>query len=186
MNLYNLHNDPRSLHKHQEAHDTITDIIFDEIRKGKRINDRQLTALASNPDAGVVYAVKYLRGRFREAEPTIAKVALASYEYAEKAIERRFPAGEKAIASDPTVALLYARNVIEGPWPEGEKAIASHPMRARSYALFVLKDKFPAGERAISKEPSFVKQYNEMLEKKGYSNEDLIDVKKDINKTFHP
>ena len=56
-----------------------------------------------------------------------------AYEYAKDVIRGRWPEAEATIAKDPYSAYHYARDVIGGRWPEGEAAIAKSPGYAKVY-----------------------------------------------------
>jgi hypothetical protein len=53
--------------------------------------------------------------------------------YAYNVIRGRWPEAEATIASDPCCAYWYAHNVIKGRWPEAEATIASNPHWAHWY-----------------------------------------------------
>ena len=117
VNLYKYHTNPEELDRYSEREDIVPELVWDQVRKGKKLNQKQLAALAKSP--------KY------------------AYQYAEGVINGRFPEGEKAIASEPYYAYFYAKDVIKGRFPEGEKAIASNSDSAYFYAKDVINGRFP-------------------------------------------
>ena len=80
-----------------------------------------------------------IKGRWPEAESTIAMDASKAYVYARDVIKGRWPEAEPTIARHAQEAYLYARDVIKGRWPEGEKAISENPHIAHMYARDVIK-----------------------------------------------
>ncbi len=139
MNLYKLHDKPKSLHEYEEAHNTVPELIKQQIKSGKPANAQQLKNIASDP----YYA----------------------YWYAKDIIKGGFPEGEKAIASNPKYVYCYARDIIKGQFPEGEKAISSNPHNAYWYAINIIKGIWPEGEPAIASDPQYSKAYQELLNK---------------------
>ncbi len=133
MNLYKLHDNPKSLHKYEERNNVVPELIKKQIESGKPANAQQLKIIASDPDYAYLYARDVINGRFPEGEKAIASDPDYAYLYARDAVKGRFPAGEKAFASDPYYAYLYTKHIIKGRWPEGEKAIASSPWYSKLY-----------------------------------------------------
>ena len=107
-----------------------------------------------------------------EFESALAKLkgnAEAKYEYAYRIIKGRWPEAEPSIARNPKIAVDYAINIIKGRWPEAESAIIdyvldevdwcdtkrayvpkqSKPILAR-YIQYLIKEKWPEVEPAIS------------------------------------
>ncbi len=107
MNLYKLHDKPKSLYGYEERNNVVPELIKKQIESGKPVNAQQLKNIVSNSELALWYANDIIKGRW--------------------------PAGEKAIASDPWYAYLYAKYIIKGRFPEGEKAIASNPGYIKSY-----------------------------------------------------
>jgi hypothetical protein len=110
-------------------------VAYEQATKGKKLDARQLAAIASNPSYAYYYAI-YV-------------------------IKNRWPQGEAAIASSPAYAYSYARHVIKGRWPEGETAIASNPEYAYLYAKNIIRGRWPKGEAAITK--GYAREYNDFL-----------------------
>ncbi len=123
MNLYKLHDKPKSLHGYEERDNVVPELIRKQIDSGKPANAQQLKNIASNPELVYWYAITIIKGRFTEGEQAIASDPNDAYLYAKYVIKGRFPEGEPAIASDPWYAYLYAKYVIKGRFPEGEKDI---------------------------------------------------------------
>jgi hypothetical protein len=84
---------------------------FEQATKGKKLNARQLAAIASHPRYAYLYAINFIQGRW--------------------------PEGEAVIASDPFYAYYYALYVIKDRWPEGEATIYSNPVLADEYNDFL-------------------------------------------------
>lgn len=204
MNLYNLHKDPKSLHKHKEAHDTRIELISDRIDNQQKLNANQIKVIGSDYSALCYkYAHWVLEGKFPGGEKAISTNSSSSLAYAENVLKGRFRAGEQAIIDSrgPNDALNYAIRVIKGPWPEAEDTFASTGMLAYRYAANVLKGRFPKGEKEIAKHaglvvsyamviknrfpagekilrssgtPGHIRQYNEVLTQAGFSDDYLI------------
>lgn len=177
MNLYNLHKDPKSLHKHKEAHDFVPDLLrnTEEYKKGN-LNPKQLETVLNDPYLAYNYMLRHGRNQpWPEAEDGLAKDAETANLYAEFYIRGRFPKGEKTIAKDRWIAIDYAQNVLKGRFPAAEKAISGDPKSAYEYAVKIIKDKWPPGEYAMSHvDDDYDEAYNEFLKSKGYGEEDLI------------
>lgn len=73
--------------------------------------------LALNPQIAYLYSLKVMRGRFKEAEPTISKSAEWSVRYARFVIRGRFRIAERAISKDTMWAYEYAVKVVKGRLP---------------------------------------------------------------------
>ena len=71
------------------------------------------------------------------AGPRIATYSHYAYHYARDVIKGRWPEAEVTIAKSPKHAYLYARDVIKGRWPEAEAVIAADPSYAKSYNEFL-------------------------------------------------
>ena len=117
MNLYDLHNKPEDLHRHDAIDTHVADAFWDKYK--------------NNP------------GELKKRESAIAKNTLYSYLYAEYIIKKRFELGEPAIAKDADYSYWYARNVLKGRFKLGEPAIAKRTWYASKYAEEIVKGKFP-------------------------------------------
>lgn len=97
MNLYNLHNNSKTLYKYDEAIIKIPEIFMQLYRmdedKLKELED----AIATSPKYSFMYANDYLEGRFRK--------------------------GESAILTSPQLSFYYTRNFIKDRWLEAEDVI---------------------------------------------------------------
>jgi hypothetical protein len=81
-----------------------------------------------------------------------------AYWYAVRVLKGRFREGEPALATDPRAAYNYSMH-INGPFSEGEPAIATDPQWASLYAKWVLNRRFPEAEVAIATDPEWAKEY---------------------------
>ena len=81
MNIYNLHDDPKSLDHHEQAHDEVVDVFWG----------------------------KYNFSDLKEREPAIAKHAAYSYEYARN-FKDGFKLGEPAIKEFPFYLDVYIKH----------------------------------------------------------------------------
>jgi hypothetical protein len=107
-----------------------TDIILAEApHSGRPPTEKELT----DPHLAYHYARLGIKGRWPEAEATIATDPYCAYSYARYVIGGRFPEAEAAIAKDPITAYEYVCHFIKGRWPEGEAAIATDPGAAKLY-----------------------------------------------------
>jgi hypothetical protein len=106
-----------------------TSRILGEARKVRPPTNRELT----DPHGAYFYAEEKLRmGRFPEGEPAIATDPYWAYMYARHIIKGRWPEAEATIATSPW-GFPYAWHVIGGRWPEGEATIAKDPIWAEKY-----------------------------------------------------
>ena len=71
------------------------------------------------------YARNIIKGRWFEAEETIATSPGWAYFYARDVIKDRWPEVETLMASSPEWAYFYARDVIKGLWIEAEETISA-------------------------------------------------------------
>ena len=178
MNLYNLHKDPKSLHKHREAHDTRIELISNRIDAGQKLNDKQIKAIAGDYSSLCYkYAQNVLNGRFRAGEEAISKVPGTALSYAINILQGRFRAGEEAIINTrgrPDDIVTYALRVIKGPWPEAEDKIAESSMLSYRYAANVLKGRFPKGEKEIAKHAGLVVSYAMLIKNRFPAGEKIL------------
>jgi hypothetical protein len=148
MNLYDFHDEPKSLHAHEEADYKVVKVFWDKYRSKPEELKKREQAIAKNGNYAIQYAAYILKKPFPEGEAAIFKKPRAAITYAQKFGIRNKDA-EKVIAQSPELAYEYAKKVIKGRWPEGEKAIASRATSAFSYADSVLRAPFPDGEQTI-------------------------------------
>lgn len=176
MNLYNLHKDPKSLHKHEQAHDVVPALIAQQFEDPDFSPTKtQTEAILKSPYLSYEYAVEVLdNSRFLPGEKAIATSPKYALRYALVVLKKRFRLGEKAIASSAMTAVDYAIHVIKGEWLPGENAIATSHAHSMRYALHAIKDKWPLGEKIMSTNVYTTTKYNQMLRDKGYSEDDLI------------
>lgn len=90
--------------------------------------------IAKDAEWACQYASDVIKGRWPEAEATIAKNAYWAYRYARYAIKGRCPEVEDTIAKNANWAYRYVRHVIKGRWPEVEDTIAKDAHWAYWYA----------------------------------------------------
>lgn len=117
--------------------------LKEPFKKGEEI-------IATNPMLSVIYSKEILKKRFKQAEPTIAKDAKASYEYA-LTHNQRFKEGEQSILdhcrrNDGEIACDYAMNVIKGRWVESEPIILESDRLILKYAVKVIKGRWLEAE----------------------------------------
>lgn len=176
MNLYDFHDDPKSLKHHDTAHDAVPTLIWSKFQNGllsrnEMLQYRSVFAKKGTP-AWIMtqYALAVLGPgkRFEEAEDEIAKDAYAAYSYSNNSIRGPWKKGEAAISKDPTWALQYALNIKESRWPEAEKTIATDPSSAYEYARLILKGPFPEGEKAIASDAAISYKYAEFAIKRPF------------------
>ena len=79
--------------------------------------------IALNPQVAYLYALKVMRGRFKQAEPLISTNAEWSVRYARFVLKGRFVSAEKTISKDPMWALEYACKVVGGRLPSRMHAV---------------------------------------------------------------
>jgi hypothetical protein len=149
MNLYKLHSSPDQLIGFKQAKDVVPELVWDVLRKGKKLNPIQIKTVASNAKTALEYAKVRGSGRWPPGEAAIATNAEKSYFYANDVLESRFLKGEAVIAKDPNYAYYYAFDIIKGRWLPGEKAIATEPFAAYNYATEIIGDRWLEGEKAI-------------------------------------
>lgn len=153
MNLYNLHDNPKDLHKHSDADKEIIQVFWDTYKHDPHELKKREAVIAKNATAARCYATRTLRAPFPAGEKAIFADAIETLEYA-KAFGIRNAEVEKKIAKDSSLAYQYAKYVIKGRWPEGESAIAKSPITSFNYAHSVIKKPFPAGEEIMYKRGS--------------------------------
>ena len=142
MNIYNLHNQPESLHKHAIAQETVPKLIWHKYQNN-------LTKL-------------------KDYEDILAKSPEFAFHYAWQVLKKPFPKGEPAIAKDPKYTVKYAEYVLDGPFKLGEPNIAKDVRLSFFYARDVLKGhRFPLAEPLIAKDAHFSVAYNSMLKRMG-------------------
>jgi len=124
MNLYNLHNEPRTLDKYDEV------LQFPEFAYGKLKDDYY----EEHTDEKLLHV--------------ISKSAEYSYKWANYC-DKRFALGENAISKDPGFAYRYARDVLHSRFALGEEAIATDGRASFFYAKYILHDRFELGENSI-------------------------------------
>jgi hypothetical protein len=94
----------------------------------------------SNSESALEYTLQ-MGKRWREAETVILNEgeALTAYEYALHVIGGRWRKAEPIIAKDLETAFFYAQNVICGRWPKIEPIIMKDPYYASMYIKEVLR-----------------------------------------------
>lgn len=130
-----------------------------------------LAKLKGNAEAKYEYAYRIIKGRWPEAEPSIARNPKIAVEYAINIIKDRWPEAESAIIdyvldevdwcdtkrayvpkqSKPILA-KYIRYLIKEKWPEVEPSISADAYCSYYYARNVIKGRWPEGEPAIGNE----------------------------------
>ena len=90
MNLYQLHSDPESLHKHDEAHNNVPKLFWEKYKN----NSAELKKREDSISKDVEYS-------------------FYSYWYARDVLDGPFPKGEEAISKDPQYSYLYAKNILK-------------------------------------------------------------------------
>jgi hypothetical protein len=123
VNLYKFHQEPKDLHKHKEADESVIEVFWDKYKKNPKELKKREPAIAKSAKYSYLYARNILEGRFPLGEPDIAKDGEYSYYYAEDVLKGRFELGEPAIAKSAEYSYLYARDVLKGKFPLGEPAI---------------------------------------------------------------
>jgi hypothetical protein len=123
MNLYNLHDKPKDLHRHDDADAHVVEAFWDKYENNPKELKKREPAIAKDAEYSYYYANVVLKGRFELGEPEIAKDSGYSYYYARDALKRRFELGEPGIAKDAEYSYYYARDVIKGRFELGELEI---------------------------------------------------------------
>lgn len=131
--------------------------------------------IAMDGGASLLYAMKFIKGRFVLGEPVISKDPEFSYNYALYVMKKleeipRFELGEPAIATNAFYSYYYAYHVIGKRFMLGEPIIAKSRDMSLQYARFVIKGRFPAGEKAIMESERFLNLYIEALRSLGHHN----------------
>ena len=134
--LYDLHSNPDQLHGYSTKEYRVPELAYELARARPELRPK--------------------------LESTIAKDAEHAYWYA-VFVKGKFPEGEPAIAKNPKFARLYAAAIGKGRWRPGEAAIATDARESYEYAK-IIQGRFPAGEAAIAKSPRFSAYYKEFLE----------------------
>jgi len=77
MNLFKLHKDPKSLHNHTKAHDTVPELVrASEKFKTGELNPRQIATVLKDPRLAYNYLIHNRKDeRWPEAEEAFAKDA---------------------------------------------------------------------------------------------------------------
>ena len=187
MNLYNLHKDPKSLHKHDQRHQVVPSLIKQMLRDGEEPSQQQVAVIIKSPELAYWYALYIIEGRFVAGEKAIASSSYYATHYASNIIKGRFPEGEKAIAKDirdartyvtatnsrfPEAEKLFTKNSsdalfyamkIKQRFPEGEKAIATDAHASLMYAKNVIGDRWPPGEKAITSTDGVLRKHSRSL-----------------------
>jgi hypothetical protein len=114
MDLYSLHDDPKSLNHHDVAHDKVPELIWAKYRDQPAELKKREAALAKDPEIAYSYALYVLKGPFKLGEPAIAKDAKWAYWYARIVLKGPFKLGEPEIAKDPYWAYWYVLDVPKG------------------------------------------------------------------------
>lgn len=141
-------------------------------RKGKTLNRWELEELAKNAEMSVLYAERVLKGRFIEAEPTIAEHPDLAFQYAKGIIKGRFPEAEPAFYKynsdwgNRNFLQRYFIEVAREPNPEVEKKIlATHHGLASSYAELCLKRRWNEAEEVILRDLDNAAEYHRKVVK---------------------
>ena len=154
MNLYSLHREPKTLHRHADRNTHVAQVFYRELVKTRAKPEefkKREDAIAKDAMSSCDYAARILDGPFPKGEDAIAKDAHYSYLYADEVIGGPWPKGEAAMAKNAGKAYIYARNVLKGqPFPKGEDAIAKDAYYAYYYAVEVIKGPWPKGEAAMA------------------------------------
>lgn len=151
-------------------------------RKGKKLNRWELEELAKDAEQSVLYAEKVLKGRFPEAEPTIAQNHDLAFQYAKDVIRGRFPEAEQTFFDNNSdwgnrnYFQRYFIDVAREPNPAIEKKILdTHHGLAANYAERCLKGRWPEGEKVILKDLDNAVEYHGNVVKERWPElEDLI------------
>lgn len=130
MNLYNLHDRPKSLHGHDRADKEVGFVVYDKYKHDEKAleNDERKKAMAKYPTHAYQYAMTTGKP-FPEGEDAIAKHPFYAGRYARYILKGAFPKGEDAIATDPDEAFHYAA-LLDKPFIKGE---AKMDLQAKSY-----------------------------------------------------
>lgn len=149
LNIYDLHDEPKSLAHHDAAHESIPELAWEKcIKAGDGDHDQ------TEWDIDVA--------KFKSELIKHEKVWLTNVEYAYKYASylranhhrERIKAVEKVILDSnikDAWITSYALNVIKGRWPEAEKKIATDAWASWDYANIVLNDRFKLGEPTVAK-----------------------------------
>lgn len=103
--------------------------------------------IAQNGEAAYFYALRVLKGRFKQGEPSISQNPVWAVRYARFVIRKRFPLGEERIARSPVCSYEYFRHVMRG------KKLPDEMHRA----MLLMSFEFP--------EDSYIKRYFSELTK---------------------
>lgn len=151
MNLYSQHDNPESLHRHDDADKTVPELFMQKYRFKLAELEKREEAILKHPKAASHYACYILRHRWNKGEAIISTDARSSYLYAKDCIHGAFHEGEATIAKSAKWSYEYAYEVIQGAFKKGEAAIAKDAYYAVNYATLVIREPFPKGEKAIAK-----------------------------------
>lgn len=158
MNLYDFHDEPKSLHAHDEADYKVVKVFWDKYKDDPEELKKREKALAKNGHYAIQYALRILKKPFPEGEKAIFNEPHAAVSYA-RIFGIRNKDAEKLIAKNSYYSFVYAKDIIKGQWKEGEEAMARYSVEAFNYADRVLNAPFPKGEPAIAKSPRITEDY---------------------------
>ena len=103
------------------------------------------------PFSAYCHAYTTIKGRWHEAEATIAKDPLSACLYAMNILGKRWPRAEAVIAGDSESSYCYAMNVTKGRWPLGEKIIVECEYWGWRYCNDVIKGRWREYEIVMGK-----------------------------------
>lgn len=166
MNLYDLHDSPKSLKHHEKAHDLVPALAWKKLYAeydGKELlaKLKENEAIwAKDPHTAYKYADR-IRMPFPAGEAQIAKNGKTSYQYASRILDKPFPAGEPAMLRDG-YDYDYAMWPLNARWPEAEKLwlkrYAEHDSKAPDILMmndyiskYLPNKRWPELERALIK-----------------------------------
>lgn len=133
--------------------------------------------LVKDPKLALEYVREISHERFPELEPYLLanSTGLHLVNYAMKMIKGRWPEAEPTILKDPDTAYAYIRDVIKGEWPEAEPILLTQPHEALSYVTVITHRRWPELEPLIGNSNEYMKEYVLALVKADPANVKLAD-----------
>ena len=161
---------------HQDVEESFEQFFTEAKRKVRKPNKLERT----NPLSAAIYASEVVQGRVPELEPLILTEPTAIAQYIWFAIKGRWKEAEETIANiKPSVTTLYALEILKDRWInipdipkeialQAEENIKNSPGTAAYYATDIIKGRWPEAEETILSEPDSKEDYINFLKSINY------------------
>jgi hypothetical protein len=167
MNLYKFHDKPETIHRHENAHETVPDLAWDKYGASPEKLKPYEKLFTKDPKWAYRYAwtteMDNKKRGFPAGEDAIAKDPQTAWAYVKNIIKKRFPKGEAAIAKNTKYSIPYAVIYIKGPFPVAESEILKDPHATFEYVLGALKKPWPKGEAIMNKNSGVAREYRRFI-----------------------